>query len=90
MEMLEILKTRLPEGLKIVKVKDRLGASQLEIFFEYEGTKARGWLFKACVPGKANYICDFIICTVMINVCLERNDLETAKFWRDKQLNLGA
>lgn len=90
MEMLEILKARLPEGLKILKVKDRPGCSQMEIQFEYDGTKANGWLFKACAPGKAEAICDFSICAVMMNICIQRNDLEATKFWMEKQSNLGA
>lgn len=90
MEMLEILKARLPEGLKIIKVKERPGYSQAEIRFEYDGTESIGWLYKTCAPGKENHICDFSICAVMANIALSRNDVEMAKFWLDKQLNLGA
>lgn len=90
MEMLEILKTRLPEGLKILKVKDRPGYSQAEIRFEYDGTEGIGWLHKVCAPGKENAICDYSICAVMANICIQRNELEKARLWLDKQLNLGA
>lgn len=88
MEMLEILKGRLPEGLEIVKVKNRSGSSQIEIKFSYKGTEAIGWLWKTCAPGKAEDICDFTVCAVMMNVGLMLNDLEMVKFWKDKQETL--
>lgn len=37
MEMVEILKGRLPDGLEIIKVKDRSNRSQAEIIFRYQG-----------------------------------------------------
>ena len=88
MEMLEILKGRLPEGLEIVKVKNRSGSSQMEIRFSYEGTEAVGWLWKTCTPGKAEHLCDFTLYGVMCNVGITRNDFEMAKFWSDKQMAL--
>ena len=90
MEMLEILKGRLPEGLEIVKVNERPRHSQAEIRFKYDGTEGIGWLYKTCVPGRENIVCDFSICAVMAQIGLLRNDVEMAKFWLDKQTNLGA
>ena len=85
MEMLEILKTRLPEGLKILKVKNQANRSQIEILFEYEGTNGIGWLYKTCAPGSENKICDYAICAVMANIEIQRNNLEAARAWLDKQ-----
>lgn len=88
MEMLEIMKKRLPEGLEIVKVYNRTGNSQLKIIFSYNGREQTGWLNKTCTPGHAENVCDFSICTVMMGFALERNDLESAKYWADKQMGL--
>lgn len=90
MEMLEILKTRLPEGLEIVKVKNRSGRSQIEILFRYDGIESTSWLYKTCTPGRENYVCDSVIFGVLAAVALKQNDLEKARHWMDKQLNLGA
>ena len=84
--MLEILKSRLPEGLEIVKVQDRTGASQLKIRFAYKGQESMGHLNKTCAPGEAERNCDFTIHTVMLGFALDRGDLAAAKYWADKQM----
>lgn len=88
MEMLEILKGRLPEGLEIKKVKIRSGRA--EITFLYDGTETLGWLRDTCAPGHAENICDFTIAAAMMGIALTRGDFEMAKFWRDKQNDLSA
>ena len=88
MEMLDILKGRLPDGLEIVKVKNRSGNSQTEILFSYEGTEAKGWLPKTCTPGRAENCCDFLTYGVMAQIGLQRGDLVMAKGWLDKQQGL--
>lgn len=85
MEMLEILKNRLPEGLEIVKVYNRTGRSQIKILFSYGGHEIFGYLNKTCAPGHAERDCDFSICTVMLGIALETNDLVSAKHWMEKQ-----
>lgn len=86
MEMLEILKGRLPEGLEIVKVKNK--GSQTEIKFSYDGLEVTSWLLKTCAPGRAENVCDSTVCGAMMNAALKRNDLEMAKFWGDKLVGL--
>ena len=86
MEMLEILKGRLPEGLEIVKTKNK--GSQTEIKFSYEGLEVVSWLPKTCTPGAAEYMCDSTLYGAMANVYMKRGDFDTAKFWMDKQLGL--
>lgn len=86
MEMLEILKGRLPEGLEIVKTKNK--GSQTEIKFSYDGVEVVGWLPKTCIPGAAESTCDFTVCAAMISVALDYNNTEMAKFWMDKQMGL--
>ena len=85
MEMIDIMKQRLPEGLEIIKVYNRTGNSQLRILFSYGGQEYTSYLNKTCTPGHAEENCDFTICAVMLNYALERNDLVEAKYWLDKQ-----
>lgn len=85
MTMLEILKTRLPEGLEIVKTQDRAGSSQMKVWFSYEGIEFMTTLQKVCAPGMAEKNCDFTICVVMVHMAVERQDWAAAKAWMDKQ-----
>jgi hypothetical protein len=85
MEMLEILKKRLPEGLEVKKVYNRTGHSQMKILFTYGGHEIFGWLNKTCAPGCAEKECDFSICAVMLGIALETHDLASAKHWVEKQ-----
>lgn len=85
MEMLEIMKSRMPKGLEVIRIWDRNGSDQIKILFSYEGHQHYGWLRKTCTPGFAEKNCDFSICTVMIGIALERNDLEMVKHWKEKQ-----
>lgn len=90
--MLDILKERLPEGLEVIKVKHRTGASQMEILFKYDGTEQKGWLQTTCAPGYAEKNCDFTITGVMIGIGFDRNDREMIVKWKeiqDKVLNMG-
>jgi hypothetical protein len=88
MEMLEILKERLPDGLTIVKVYNRTGNSQLEILFSYGDQELLGYLNKTCAPGHAEKNCDFTICAVMLGIALETHDIVSAKYWAEKQMTL--
>ena len=85
MTMLDILKDRLPDGLEIVKIKDRAGRSQIEIVFSYARTETIGWLYKTCVPGKESNVCDFTIYAAMTAIALKKGDMEMAKHWAQKE-----
>lgn len=85
--MLDILKERLPEGLEIVKVKDRSNASQIQVFFSYEGEESTNWISKTCVPGWEEKLCDRTIASTMLGYALDRKDLAMADYWKDKMLN---
>lgn len=88
MEMIEILRERLPKGLEIKKVYDRTGSSNLKITFSLDGHEHIGWLNKTCAPGNAEKVCDFSICAVMVGIALEQNDFVAAKYWTEKQRSL--
>ena len=90
--MLDILRERLPEGLEIVKVKHRTGASQMTILFTYDGAERTGYLQTTCAPGWAERNCDFTIASVMIGIGLDREDREMIIRWKDiqdKALHMG-
>lgn len=86
-EMLEILKTRLPDGLEIVKVKNRGNSSHVEIVFSYRGQEKKGSLRKTCAPTYENRVCDATINNVMAAFAIDRGDLAEAKHWLDKVLS---
>ena len=85
--MLDILKKRLPEGLEIVKVKDKASASQIQIWFSYKGIEKVSWLYKTCAPGYEKKICDQTIASTMLGVALDLKDLSMADYWKDKMFN---
>lgn len=85
--MLDILKERLPEGLEVVKVKDKASASQIQITFRYEGMENVSWLYKTCTPGCENKLCDQTIASTMLGFALKRKDLRMADYWNDKLLH---
>lgn len=82
--MLDILKNRLPDGLEIVKTKNKTGASQIQIWFSYDGVEVVGWLQKMCAPKMEESNCDFTICNAMINIALKKNDMGMADYWLKK------
>ena len=84
--MLDILKERLPEGMEIVKVKDKANASQTEVWFGYQGMEVKSWLMKFCAPGCENKICDRTIANSMLGFALKLENIEMAEYWRDKML----
>ncbi len=85
--MLDILKERLPEGLEIVKVKDKASASQIKIWFSYKGMESVSWIYKTCAPGCEIKICDQTIASAMLGIALNLKDIEMADYWKDKMLN---
>ena len=89
MEMLEIMKTRMPEGLEIKKIQNRANASQIKIWFAYEEIEVVGYLSKTCTPGTAEKVVDYTICSAMMGVGLRRNDVEMAEHWLAKTMAIG-
>lgn len=84
MEMFEIMKQRMPEGLNVIKVKDDPHANRMQIWFSYDGLEVTGWLNKTCIPGMETNVCDFTICTAMMNVALLKKDMNMAQVWLKK------
>ena len=78
MDMLELLKQRLPAELTITKVKGRTSSNQIEITFDCQGREVRGWLNKVCAPGFAESVCDKVIYNALISAALDRNDMKSA------------
>ena len=82
--MLDILKSRLPAGLEIARMKER--TNKYLIWFSYEGLEAYGELVKTCAPGANEGVVDAVICNAMVNVAMQKNDVQTAKHWLEKSL----
>lgn len=89
MEMVEILKGRLPDGLEIVKVKDRSNRSQAEIIFRYQGVEVSSWLPKMCTPGHEERVCDLTAYNAILQVAIRNNDIKLAQEMFDKIQNDG-
>lgn len=84
MQMLEIMKSRMPEGLEIVKVKNKTNASQIQIWFSYDGMECVGWLPKTCTPKMENRVCDRTIFNAMAEFAMGKGDIAGAKEWLSK------
>lgn len=80
--MLNVLKKRLVDGLKIVSVKETF--TKYKIVFEYEGEKATAELPKACPPKQHNKVADSTIITAMSTIYFNRGDYAKAREWLDK------
>lgn len=82
MSMLEILKTRLIDGLDIVSVKET--NTNYKIEFEYEGDRDTAYLPKQCAPGCHNEVADNTIKTFMSGHYFKCGDYAKAKEWLHK------
>ena len=82
MTMLDVLKDRLIDGLKIVTVKETGNKYRME--FEYDGDRAKADLPKTCSPNCENEVAEYTIITAMSTIYINRNDLQKAKEWLDK------
>lgn len=83
--MFDVLKSRLPEGLEIVRMKERPG--KYLVWFSREGVEAYGELVKSCAPGANESVVDAVICNAMANIAIQKNDVQTAQLWLDKLLH---
>lgn len=77
--MLDVLKKRLIEGLKIASIKET--NTKYHIVFEYEGERATADLPKTCAPGCQDAVADNTIKTAMSYIYFKRGDYEKAKEW---------
>lgn len=80
--MLEILKERLIDGLKIKSVKET--NTKYSIVFEYENDTAKADLPKSCAPNCEDKVADNSIITAMSTIYFNRGDFVNAKKWLDK------
>ena len=83
--MFDVLKSRLPEGLEIVRMKERPG--KYLVWFSLGGVEAYGELAKSCAPGANGSVADAVICNAMANIAIQKNDVQTARLWLDKLLH---
>lgn len=80
--MLDVLKKRLIDGLKIVSAKERSNKYCIE--FEYDGDRAKAELQKCCMPNCENEVVDNCIITAMSTIYFNRGDFQKSKEWLDK------
>lgn len=86
MTMLEIFKSKLPQGVEITKVRDNRGHyGMTDIWLDYKGTTGFCRLHKICAPGEADYICSVDLCSAMMSIAIERKDNELFKNWMHRQ-----
>lgn len=86
MTTFNICKKFIPKGTGLVLVKEK--KSEFECELVYGELKAKTFIPKAFEPGKAPKYCKMAICTAMMCISLQMNDLEMAKKWNDRQKNL--
>ena len=84
--MLDLFKSRLPDGLELVKSQKR--GDKYKVFLSYDGTDYATELRAVCPPKEENNVCDYTISTAMMAIALKRDDLELCIKWRDFQDNL--
>lgn len=75
--MLDVLKNRLIDGLKIVSIKEM--RTKYEIEFDYEGDKGIADLPKRCALGCQNKVADHTIKMFMSTVYIARHEYAKAK-----------
>lgn len=83
MNMIDILKGRLPKGIAIVSVKEKPSKYIVSLSYNGEEIDQKTELVKACVPGKENAVCDTAIQVVMTAFMLDRGEIEEAKRWME-------
>ena len=86
MTILEIFKSRLPEGLEIIKVKERY--CKTDVTLRCRRITHLSSIHKMCVPGDEEYLCDIEICNVMMAIAMKEKDNGMFKLWMQKQQEL--
>lgn len=84
MEMIDIFKSQLEEGMEIKKVKEL--ASKYVITFGYKNEKVNVELLKTVAPRQHENHCKVVIATAMSSLYLRPSllDLDKAKEWLNK------
>lgn len=80
--MLDVLESRLIDGLEIVKVKET--NSKYTITFRFGEDEAKADLPKSCPPSAHESVADNTIITAMSSIYFNRGDYAKAKQWLDK------
>lgn len=83
MEMIDILRNRLPAGISIVSFKEKPSKYIVKFAYNDEQLPGQGELVKACTPGKENMVCDTTIQVAMTGFMLDKGDMAGAKHWMD-------
>lgn len=86
MTMLEIFKSKLPEGVKVVKAKEKPSKWDVEISDGVSTTSTS--ILKAYAPNAYDYAAESIMLTTMASLALNRGDIAEAKEWLDKSHEL--
>lgn len=81
--MLNVLKSRLIDGLKIISVKET--NTKYKIKFKFEDDETTAELPKSCLPNCHNEVADYTIKTAMSTIYFNRGDYAKAKEWLDKK-----
>ena len=81
--MLDLFKSRMPEGMEVVSAKKR--GDKYNLSLVYYGTEYDTSLRAVCPPKEENNICDYTISVAMMAIALKRDDLELCQKWRDFQ-----
>ena len=82
MTMLEIFKSKLPEGVEVVKAKEKPSKWDVEISDGMSTTSTS--ILKTYAPNAYNHAAESIMMTVMASLALNRGDITEAKEWLDK------
>lgn len=81
MTMLEIFKSKLPEGVEVVKAKEKPSKWDV-VIGDGQSTTATS-ILKAYAPNAYNHAAESIMMTVMASLALNRGDITEAKRWLD-------
>lgn len=81
MDILDVLKSRLPEELAIASVKDNSYRNKHKIKFHIGDMELEGELQKAVPLGKENAVVDSLIRTTMAAYYAKQGNLEDAEAW---------
>jgi hypothetical protein len=81
-DMIEVLKSRLVDGLTIVHVKELY--SKYTVTMQLGNDTAMVDLWKTCKPGDQDDLCDRVVWTAMSTIYCNRGDFLSAKVWLDK------
>lgn len=86
MTMLEIFESKLPNGVKVVKAKEKPSKWDVEISDGKSTTSTS--ILKAYAPNAYDRAAESIMMTVMASLAFNRGDIAGAKVWLDKSHKL--